>query len=155
MKLRMILLLSAATLLLGANALKYSGIFSRTDAAGPAAELKKISLNYQRPGTKENAQVKNNIFNGEAEDAGTTVQAPPAQKTPTPAPKAWPHFKVTGVAVNEGKKCAFFSGNEFSGAVNEGAEFGESYVLESIKDNKLVISDKATGEKKTYIMEGR
>jgi hypothetical protein len=155
MKPKMALLLCAAFILLAANIVKYSGIFSHDGRAESFRELGKISINYQKHGAEEDAVVKNNIFNGEAEDAGSGAPVIAAQKTPTPVPKVWPRFKISGFALNDGKKTAFFSGSEYSGAVAEGAEFDDGYILETIKDNKAVISDRATGEKKTYTLEGR
>lgn len=154
MKLKTALLVSAAAVLLTANIVKYSGILKHGGAVNAASELKKICINYQKPGTKEESVPAKNIFNGPAEDTGTySAQVYAVKKVPTPTPKIWPRFKISGFAVNEGKKCAFFSGSEFSGTVNEGAEFNDTYVLEAIKDNRAIIADKATGEQKTYTLE--
>jgi hypothetical protein len=156
MKPRMIAMVAAVLLLVAANALKYGGVFGRVDTTSVVADLKKISINYQKPGTLESAAVKNNIFNGRAENEGSySAPSAAAQKSPTPSPKIWPHFKISGFAANDGKKCAFFSGSDFSGAVIEGAEFDDGYMLESIKDSRAVIVDRSTGEKKTITLEGK
>lgn len=160
MKTNMKVMIAAAALLAAANVVKWSGVL-RDNKGGEAGSFnaRVLEINCQRPGVQGHDGAVRNLFNAETGEysgrfSGMTARRPAAVKaTPVPEIK-WPDFKISGVAVNEGRKCVFFTGQGFKGSVYEGSDMNESYRLSAINGRFAEITNKNTNETRKFPLEG-
>jgi hypothetical protein len=167
MKSRLNILVAAAVLLLLFNIIKWSGVWkSGKEDATESATIRRLQVDFQRPVGPKGVKVLKNIFTGGpagefySQNGNETVRPEwknrVAVQAPTAIPeKKWPDFKISGTALNDGKKSAFFSGPAFSGVVGEGADINDGYKLGSINERNVEITDKITNETRKYSLEGK
>jgi hypothetical protein len=166
MKSRLNILIAAAAVLLLFNIVKWSGVLKTGGDETEGTVISRLKLDFQKPADTGNAKPEKNIFSGGpsgeyfaqgGNDSGYVSHKKNiivAVSTPVPA-KKWPDFKISGAALNDGKKSAFFSGNAFSGVVNEGDDINDGYKLTSINERDVDITDKTTNKTRKYPMEGK
>lgn len=143
-------------LLLVLNIVNWAGGFGKKRyRAAPAEIVRSVSISYRSLPEKPGKRPAGEIFNGPASFAPEPAAVTQKTEPLPPPPVRWPDFRVAGTAVNDGKKCAFFSGSAFKGVINEGDDIVERYVLTSIGSGSVEITDKISGEKRTFKMEGR
>jgi hypothetical protein len=166
-KSRLNILIGAAGLLLIFNIVKWTGVWK--EGSGDTTEVsatRRLQVDFQKPADAQNAKPARNLFSGGpageyfSQGGNETGYVPGKKANPTPAPtavsaKKWPDFKISGTALNDGKKSAFFSGAAYNGAVNEGDDINEGYKLVAINERDVDITDKTTNETRKFPMEGK
>ena len=154
---RLKILLAIACVLVVANALKITVFTGKEKSSARDSYEKYFKINHQKNAPSYKAKVVRGLFNGPAAGRFEFKKTTANNKAKIPIQKEikWPDFKITGIAENEGNKCAFFSGRDYNGMVYEGGEFYEKYRVELITDDSVKIIDMENNITKKYFLEGR
>lgn len=151
------ILIAVLSVLLLLNIFKWVGNMKKGVSETSDIKLKNQIINFTDEIPAKYNSAGRNLFNAPRTERYSYSSSKNKTDKPVAEKKRdWPELKLSGTAINGGKKCAFLSGPGFSGAVYEGNDFlGGKYTLNRITDAGAEVYDKETGELKIYTKDGR